>query len=263
MKSYLDIIEIYEGSILHHLCALFGGTLLFLAALNVMRPSTNDTVNILVGLGCALIGILFIIVSLLLNKGSKKNRLSYSYDGVELGEEGIFIEWSDIEKIKITPAPTSGTLLGLALYATDAYKNIYVSLYYKEGADIDIDALLEARRIYINTNKREIYIPVRGFKSSNGRGVKEFEESFINCHKYSDLIKKQLFVNSLPMNIGQFLQLLDYLDEALQTHDCNNEIPLTLAFLNEHGLPDISKWLKEQGAKSDSDVATLRKMIEY
>ena len=71
-------------------------------------------------------------------------------------------------------------------------------------------------------------------------------------------MKNLKFLNSLPMPVGKFIQLFDYLDKSSQ--GCKRDLQLTIKFLEKHKCPikDVTEWLyKNDGGCDCAVLATV------
>ena len=62
--------------------------------------------------------------------------------------------------------------------------------------------------------------------------------------------QKEAFLASLPMSAELFRELFDYLDEKLSDEDCQDDLRLTTAFLEEQDCDTeaVLSWLEETAA---------------
>ena len=75
--------------------------------------------------------------------------------------------------------------------------------------------------------------------------------------------QKEAFEASLPMPKENFEELFDYLDQRLEEQCCNDDLSMTLDYLEEAGIePEpVVAWLQEQGGCCDCEV--LANMEEF
>jgi hypothetical protein len=68
--------------------------------------------------------------------------------------------------------------------------------------------------------------------------------------------EKEKFVASLPMQVNDFLELFEDLDNKLVNTSCNHTLANTQNFLNKHRLPVqvVVSWLNEHGGYCDCEV---------
>ena len=68
--------------------------------------------------------------------------------------------------------------------------------------------------------------------------------------------QKEAFLASLPMSAELFRELFDYLDEKLSDEDCQDDLRLTTAFLEEQECDTeaVLEWLEENGGGCDCEV---------
>lgn len=68
--------------------------------------------------------------------------------------------------------------------------------------------------------------------------------------------QKEAFRASLPMSEETFRELFDHLDEQLSEQDCQDDLRLTQAFLEEQDCDAdaVLAWLEENGAGCDCEV---------
>ena len=70
--------------------------------------------------------------------------------------------------------------------------------------------------------------------------------------------QKESFLASLPMPTELFRELFDHLDEQLSEVDCQHDLRLTEAFLQERSCctEAIVEWLQDNGGGCDCEVLT-------
>ncbi len=65
------------------------------------------------------------------------------------------------------------------------------------------------------------------------------------------------FENSLPMSRENFRQLFDFLDDELQTTECDDKLTITTTFLNNQNISNLEQvlsWLANHGGYCDCEV---------
>ena len=75
-------------------------------------------------------------------------------------------------------------------------------------------------------------------------------------------MKNLKFLISLPMPVGKFIQLFDYLDKSSQ--GCKRDLQLTIKFLEKHKCPikDVTEWLyKNDGGCDCAVLANVEKQF--
>jgi len=68
--------------------------------------------------------------------------------------------------------------------------------------------------------------------------------------------EEETFVSSLPMEIANFFQLFDMLDEKMEHEECDHTLKFTEQYLNKHelSLQRVIPWLNENGGYCDCEV---------
>ena len=68
--------------------------------------------------------------------------------------------------------------------------------------------------------------------------------------------EQKKFLNSLPLDKSQILELFDFLDVELGERGCNHNYQLTSEFLKSKGLFEegIFEWFREQGGYCDCEI---------
>jgi len=68
--------------------------------------------------------------------------------------------------------------------------------------------------------------------------------------------EEEAFISGLPMDVNNFRELFDTLNEYLENEPCDHRLTFTQQFLNENQLPlnDVILWLNKQGGYCDCEV---------
>jgi hypothetical protein len=68
--------------------------------------------------------------------------------------------------------------------------------------------------------------------------------------------QQETFISELPMEVSNFHNLFDALNEYLENEPCDRRLTFTERFLNQHTLPlsDVVLWLNKYGGYCDCEV---------